>query len=239
MVEHPRAVLQFDAALDRFLAPGRRGQPVAVPVDRARSAKDAIESLGVPHTEVGGLSIDGREAALEDLLFGGERVEVIACADDAPPATAAPRFVADAHLGKLARHLRLAGFDCLWSRDWDDAALVDAALAEDRIVLTRDKGVLRRRAVRRGRFVRAVESEAQLAEVVRAFGLRTQLQPFSRCRECNVVLEDVDKSDVEARLPEKVRALYTRFKRCSGCGRVYWEGTHFERLRAVLERASG
>jgi uncharacterized protein with PIN domain len=239
VAERPVAVLRFDPALDRFLEPKRRGGPIALPIDRARSAKDAVESLGVPHTEVGALVIDGRAAALEDLLTGGERVEVAACADDAPPAPAAPRFVADAHLGKLARHLRLAGFDCLWSRDWDDDALVDTAVAEDRVVLTRDKGVLRRRAVTRGRFVRAVESEAQLAEVVRAFGLRAQLRPFSRCRECNVALEDVVKQEVEALLPEKVRALYTRFRRCPGCGRVYWQGTHFERLRAVLERASG
>lgn len=239
MAEHPVAVLVFDAALERFLTPKRRGQPVPVPVDRARSAKDAIESLGVPHTEVGGLAIDGRAAGLDDLLRGGERVAVAACAEEGDAAPRAPRFVADAHLGKLARHLRLAGFDCLWSRDWDDRALVDAAVAEDRVVLTRDKGVLRRRAVTRGRFVRAVESEAQLAEVVRAFGLRAQLRPFSRCRECNVPLEDVEKSDVEALLPEQVRAHYARFKRCPGCGRVYWQGTHFERLRAVLERASG
>jgi uncharacterized protein with PIN domain len=239
MAERPLAVLAFDAALDRFLAPKQRGRPAAVPIDRARSAKDAIESLGVPHTEVGGLTIDGRPATLEALLTGGERVEVAARLDDAPAAGQTPRFVADAHLGKLARHLRLAGFDCLWSPDWDDDALVAAAVAEDRVVLTRDKGILRRRAVTRGRFVRAVESEAQLAEVVRAFGLRAQLQPFSRCRECNVPLEDVAKSAVEASLPEKVRALYTRFKRCAGCGRVYWEGTHFERLRGVLERASG
>ncbi|HSH07229.1 MAG TPA: Mut7-C RNAse domain-containing protein [Burkholderiales bacterium] len=239
MVAHPLAVLVFDAALDRFLTPKRRGQPVAVPVDRARSAKDAIESVGVPHTEVGSLTIDGRAAALDDLLTGGERVVIAACAEEGEAASRAPRFVADAHLGKLARHLRLAGFDCRWSPDWDVAALVDAAVAEARIVLTRDKGVLRRRAVARGRFVRAVESEAQLAEVVRAFGLRAQLRPFSRCRECNVPLEDVEKSDVEALLPERVRALYTRFKRCPGCRRVYWEGTHFERLRAVLERASG
>jgi uncharacterized protein with PIN domain len=239
MGARPVAVLSFDAALHRFLAPARRGRPVAVEIDRARSAKDAIESLGVPHTEVGGLSIDGRAAGLEDLLRGGERLAISAQPEAADPAPEAPRFAADVHLGKLARHLRLAGFDCLWSKDWDDDALVAAAVADKRVVLTRDIGILRRRAVTRGRFVRAVESEAQLAEVVRAFGLRAQLRPFSRCRECNVPLENVSKDDVEALLPEKVRALYTRFRRCPGCKRIYWEGTHFERLRAVLARASG
>jgi len=235
----PLAVLHFAAALQPFLAPARRGGPVAVEIDRARSAKDAIESLGVPHTEVGRLAIDGHPAALDDLLRGGEQVEVAGCEDAADAGEATPRFVADVHLGKLARHLRLAGFDCLWQSDWDDEALVATAVAEARVVLTRDKGVLRRRAVTRGRFVRATESEAQLAEVLRAYGLRTRLQPFSRCRECNVPLEDVAKPEIDAALPDKVRGLYTRFKRCPGCGRVYWQGSHFERLRAVLERMAG
>ena len=236
------AVLHFAAGLQPFLAPARRGGPVAVAIDRARSAKDAIESLGVPHTEVGRLLIDGCVAALEDLLRGGEQVEVAAredAAEVADPGAALPRFVADVHLGKLARHLRLAGFDCLWQRDWDDDALVATAVAEGRVVLTRDKGVLRRRAVSRGRFVRATASEAQLAEVLRAFGLRARLRPFSRCRECNVPLEEVAKPEIEDALPAKVRARYTRFKRCPGCGRVYWEGSHFERLHGVLERVAG
>jgi len=235
----PVAVLDFDVALHRFLAPARRGGPVCVEIDRARSAKDAIESLGVPHTEVGRLAIDGRAAQLDELLRGGERVEVAAQEDVAGAGAETPRFVADAHLGKLARHLRLAGFDCLWRADWDDAVLVAAATREARIVLTRDMGILRRRAVTRGRFVRAIESEAQLAEVVRAFGLRERLQPFSRCRECNVVLEDAPRHEVESLLPEKVRTLYTRFKRCPGCARVYWEGSHYARLRDVLARLDG
>lgn len=239
MAARPVATLQFDAALQPFLARARRGSAVAVAIDRARSAKDAIESLGVPHTEVGRLAIDGHAARLKDLLRGGEQVEVDACASVGDAARAPPSFVADTHLGKLARHLRLAGFDCLWRNDWDDDALVAAAGSGARIVLTRDKGVLRRRAVVRGRFVRATESEAQLAEIVRAFGLQTQLRSFSRCRECNVLLEDVAKHVVEAALPERVRALYTRFKRCPNCARVYWEGSHFARLRAVLERAAG
>jgi len=234
----PIAVLDFDSALQIFLAPARRGGPVAVEIDRARSAKDAIESLGVPHTEVGGLGIDGRAARLEDLLRGGERVEV-AAVQVREPAGAPPRFIADAHLGKLARHLRLAGFDCLWRDDWDDADLVALAVSESRILLTRDKGVLRRRALREGRFVRATESEAQLAEVARVYGLRGVLRPFSRCRECNLPLEEVPKKNVEAALPPRVRAQYARFKRCAGCARVYWEGTHYTRLRGVLERLSG
>src|SRR5262249_42582157 len=137
----------------------------------------------------------------------------------------------------LARHLRMAGFDTLYGNDWDDDRIVALSRAERRTILTRDKGMLRRREVERGYFVRAVESEAQLAEVVRALQLEALIAPFVRCRECNTLLEDVPRTEVLERLPEKVRAFYDRFRRCAGCGRVYWEGTHFARMRGVLERA--
>jgi uncharacterized protein with PIN domain len=150
-----------------------------------------------------------------------------------------PRFVADGHLGKLARHLRMAGFDTLWSSEWDDDEIVDISTVQKRTILTRDKGMLRRGEVDRGYFVRATESEAQLDEVVRALQLEGLLAPFTRCRECNTLLEDVERESVLDRLPEKVRALYTRFRHCRGCGRVYWEGSHYERMRGLLDRVGG
>jgi uncharacterized protein with PIN domain len=149
-----------------------------------------------------------------------------------------PRFVLDTHLGKLARHLRLAGFDCLYRNDYRDSELITAALAERRIILTRDKGLLKQRLVTHGYFVRRTESEEQLREVVRAFQLEAALRPFSRCRECNAELHDVPKAQVLARLPEKVRAAYERFQLCPGCGRIYWEGTHYARLRRLLDLAA-
>jgi hypothetical protein len=147
-----------------------------------------------------------------------------------------PRFVADGHLGKLARHLRMAGFDTLCDNDWDDDEIVQVSLVQKRTILTRDKGMLRRKEVERGYFVRATESEAQLAEVVRALQLEALVAPFTRCRECNTPLEDVPRSAVLDRLPGKVRGLYERFKRCPTCERVYWEGSHFERMKGVLAR---
>jgi uncharacterized protein with PIN domain len=145
-----------------------------------------------------------------------------------------PRFVVDVNLGKLARHLRMAGFDTLWANDWDDDELMRIAAVQKRTLLTRDKAILRRREVDRGYFVRATASEAQLGEVVRALQLEGLLAPFTRCRECNAPLVDAAKEEVIDRLPEKVRAFYDRFKRCPGCDRVYWEGTHFARMKGVL-----
>jgi hypothetical protein len=214
-------------------------------IDRSRSVKDAIESAGVPHTEVDLILVDGVSVGFERLLTGGERVAVYPMFEALdvsplvrlrPRALRDPRFVADVHLGKLARHLRMAGFDTLWDSGWDDERIVGESLAGRRTILTRDKAMLRRREVERGYFVRATESEAQLAEVVRALQLEGLVAPFTRCRECNTPLVTVDKSGVLERLPEKVRALYDTFKRCPGCGRVYWEGTHFERMRGIFDR---
>ena len=217
-------------------------------IDRARSVKDAIESLGVPHTEVDLILVDGRSVDFTHLLRGGERVAVYPMFEalDITPlvrlrerALRDPRFVADVHLGKLARHLRMAGFDTLYGERWDDDEIVRLSLAQSRTILTRDKGMLRRGEVERGYFVRATESEAQLREVVRALQLETLVAPFVRCRECNTLLADVAKEEVAERLPDKVRAFYERFKRCPGCGRIYWEGTHFARMRGIFERLAG
>src|SRR5262249_31136173 len=118
----------------------------------------------------------------------------------------------------------------------DDDEIVRLSLADRRTILTRDKAMLRRREVERGCFVRATESEAQLAEVVHGLQLESLVAPFTRCRECNTLLEEVPKAAVEDRLPPKVRGFYESFKRCPGCGRIYWEGTHFERMRRIFDR---
>ena len=243
----PRAIAEFRfyEELNDFLPEERRKRDSTVEIDRARSVKDAIESLGVPHTEVELILVDGHSVGFEHLLRGGERVAVypmFEALDIAPlvrlrpRALRDPRFVADVHLGKLARHLRMAGFDTLWNERCDDDEIVRIAGVQRRTILTRDKGMLRRKEVERGYFVRATESEAQLGEVIRALQLERLLVPFTRCRECNVLLEDVAREEVLERLPERVRDAYDRFKRCPGCARVYREGTHFDRMRAVIER---
>lgn len=245
MASRGTAIVRFYEELNDFLPAAQRKRDIEVQVDRSRSVKDAIESLGVPHTEVDLILVEGKSVDFAHLLQGGERVAVYPMFEalDITPVLRLrpmplrdPRFIADVHLGKLARHLRMAGFDTWWSNDCDDDEIVRRSLAQRRTILTRDKAMLRRREVERGYFVRAVESEAQLAEVVRALQLESLVAPFVRCRECNAVLEEVPKEAVIDRLPEKVRGFYERFKRCPGCDRVYWEGTHFARMQGVLSR---
>jgi uncharacterized protein with PIN domain len=131
----------------------------------------------------------------------------------------------------------MAGFDCLYRNDYRDSELITVSVAEHRIILTRDKGLLKQRLVTHGYFVRSNSSEAQFREVLRALQLEPRLRPFTRCRECNTELREVPKAEVLERLPEKVRGIYERFQLCAGCGRIYWEGTHYARLRRLLDRA--
>lgn len=238
------ATFRFYEELNDFLAAGLRKRDIAVPIDRARSVKDAIESVGVPHPEVDLILVDGVSVDFTHVLRGGERVSVypmFEALDVAPVRRLRglplrePRFVADVHLAKLARHLRMAGFDTSYGRDWDDDRIVAEATAARRTILTRDKGLLRRGEVERGYFVRAIDGDAQLVEVVRALQLEARLAPFTRCRECNALLVDALREAVEDQLPPKVRSFYTRFKRCPGCARVYWEGTHYARMRALVD----
>ena len=245
MIPRPHALFRFYEELNDFLPEARRKRDFAIEVDRARSVKDAIESAGVPHTEVDLILVDGRSVDFTHLLRGGERVSVYPMFERLdirpllrlrPLPLRDPRFVADTHLGKLARHLRMAGFDTLWGHEWDDDRIVACSLAERRTILTRDKGMLRRAEVERGYFVRAIHADVQLAEVLRALQLEGRMAPFSRCRECNTPLEDVPLEAVLERVPPKVRALYQRFRRCPGCERIYWEGTHFARMKTLVDR---
>jgi len=240
------AEFRFYAELNDFLPPGRHRASFAYSVAGTRSVKDAIEAIGVPHTEIDLILVDGLSVGFDCVLRGGERVAVYPVFERLdiaplqhlrPRPLRDPRFVLDVHLGTLARHLRLAGFDCLYRNDYRDFELVTAAVAEGRIILTRDKGLLKRRLVTHGYFVRATEPWEQVREVVSALQLEASLRPFTRCRACNIVLQEVAKAQVLERLPEKVRGAYDRFQLCRGCGRLYWEGTHYARLRRRLDLA--
>jgi hypothetical protein len=182
MVSRGTAIVRVYEELNDFLPEARRKRDIDVQVDRPRSVRDAIESLGVPHTEIDLILVDGKSVDFAHLLQGGERVAVYPMFEalDITPVLRLrpmplrdPRFIASVPLGELARNLRMAGFDTSWSNDWDDDEIVRRSAAERRTILTRDKALLGRSEVERGYFVRATESQAQLAEVVRALQLES------------------------------------------------------------------
>ena len=242
----PVATFRFYEELNDFLPPACRKRDIGVAIERARSVKDAIESVGVPHPEVDLVIVDGESVGFEHLLRGGERVAVYPMFErlDVAPLQRLrprplrdPRFIADAQLGKLARHLRMAGFDVLYDPRADDAEIVRRANASRRTILTRDKGLLRRRDVERGYFVRCDAADAQLGEVLGALQLEGAMRPFTRCRECNEVLQEMPREALPSDVPPAVRTLYDAFKRCARCGRIYWAGSHYARMSGLIERA--
>jgi hypothetical protein len=228
--------IRFYAELGDFLPPWRRGRAFEVAVAPHESAKHAIEALGVPHTEVALVLVNGREASLAQRLQPGDRVAVLPALRQLAPEVPSmdKRFIADAHLGRLARYLRFTGLDTLWHNAWDDAALVALAAAEDRIVLTRDRALLMHRAVHMGCWLRDDDPLAQLADVARRYSLPLRDGGPSRCLECNAVPVPVPKAEVQAQLLPHTRASFDAFWRCPGCARIFWHGSHWRRMRETV-----
>ena len=225
--------------------PKRRGVEFSCPFDGRQSVKNLIEALGTPHTEVDLVLINGRSASFSDFVEDGDRISVYPVfegLDIAPVTRVRPhplrqtRFVADAHLGRLGGYLRMLGFDTLYRNDFGDRQLSAISSAERRILLTRDRGLLKRRAVTHGYCVRESAPRLQLVEVLRRFDLAGSISPFTRCIRCNGLLEKVDKEQILDAVPPKSRLHADRFQRCRECRQVYWSGSHYRRMERFLEQ---
>ena len=234
---------RFYGRLNDFLPAARRGRRFACALRQLPSVKDAIESLGVPHPEVDVILVngspehfgcrlhDGDDVAAYPLFTSIDVTGVRRAGIDPPPVT---RFAVDVHLGKLASLLRLAGFDAAVIAD--DADLAKTAARETRIALTRDVGLLKRSVVRHGYWVHSTAPDRQLAEVLERYDLVGRMTPFARCLRCNVPIVVVDAENVADRLLPRTRATFRQFHRCPECDRIYWHGSHYDRLRQLLER---
>jgi hypothetical protein len=242
-VKEPVSEFRFYEELNDLLPPHRRKRSFTHRVSGTPTVKDVIESLGVPHTEIDVILVDGESVGFDRRLEGGERVAVYPVFERfdvsgltrlRPAPLREPRFIADVHLGKLARYMRLLGLDTAYERALDDGAIAEKARAERRILLTRGRGLLKRSIVTHGYAVRSHDPEAQLREVVAAFDLRKRIAPFTRCLKCNGAIRRVDKSEIEHELPPHTRESYDRYLRCESCGALYWPGAHYERLRSIV-----
>ena len=219
----------------RFLLPVRhRHGEVVVAVDPEATAGHLVESLGVPHTEFGALIVNGRPRSASARLAPGDVVEVLAA--PRPQPVPYQRFLLDVHLGSLARRMRLLGLDTAYRNDADDDELAEQAAAEGRVLLTQDRGLLRRRAVVAGGYVRGSRVAEQLADVLERFA--PELRPWTRCPTCNGDLEPVDKHEVEHLLAPGTRRSYTQFSRCRECARPYWRGAHATHLESIVDTAT-
>jgi uncharacterized protein len=231
----PEAEVRFAPELRIFLAPRHRAGRIRVTCDGVSSLGHVVESLGVPLPETGGLTINGDPAALRDRLAGGNVAEVSAVCRPQP--VPSPRFLLDVHLGTLARRLRLVGIDTRYANDADDDTLIEQANASRRVLLTQDRGLLRRRRLWLGAYVRGSLPDDQLRDVLDRFA--PPLAPWTRCTACNARLAPVRKADVEPLLRRGTQRTYQAFSRCLGCGRVYWRGAHSQRLQRIVDSALG
>ena len=239
-----RATFRFYAELNDFLPPSRR-QEFSYEFQRRAAVKDLVEALGVPHTEVDLILVNGVSVDFAYPVQDGDRVSVYPTFESLavepavrlrPGPLREPRFVLDVHLGKLSTYLRLLGFDTLYRNDYSDAELARISSEEGRLLLTRDRGLLKRGMVSHGYYVRATEPFAQLVEVLRRLDLFGAVRPFHRCVKCNGTVEPVAKESVLEALLPKTRLYYDDFYRCVACGRVYWRGSHYERMERLVDR---
>jgi len=239
------ATFRFYQELNDFLPPERRKRSIPYEFEISPSVKDAIESLGVPHVEVDVIVVDGQSVGFDHRLRNGDRVAVypvFETLDVSPIVRLRPEplrrttFIADVHLRKLARLLRLLGFDTLHSNAFEDEEIAEAARRERRIILTRDRQLLKRGSVTRGYWVRSTEPVEQAREVVRRFDLSERAEPLTRCPTCNGALERVKKEEVLAEIPPKTAAWLDEYYRCASCKKLYWRGTHAKRLDDLVDR---
>ena len=237
------ATMRFYAELNDFLPPDRRFREAEITFFVQPTVKDAAESLGVPHVEIDLILVNGTSVGFGHRVQAGDRISVypvFESLDIAPLVRLRPEplrktaFVADVHLRKLARLLRLMGFDTSWDADADDASLAQISRDQGRILLTRDRQLLKRNLVTRGAWIRAVDPLEQSREVLCRFDLRHQVAAFSRCPACNGLLADVPKAEVLERIPPRTATWLDAYTQCTECRKLYWRGTHTQRLEQML-----
>jgi uncharacterized protein with PIN domain len=239
----PKTYIRFYAELNDHLPAHQQYQMVEKTLITPTSAKDFLESFGVPHTEVDLILVNGVSAGFDRLVQPGDRVSVYPVFESfdiapevrvRPQPLRDPKFVLDVHLGRLAAYLRMLGFDAWYRSRATDKELAEVSASQRRILLTRDRGLLKRSQVTHGYWLRLSDSRRQLTEVVGRFDLARMIQPFTRCMACNAPLADIPKDRVRGLIPPRAAESYEEFRRCPDCSRIYWKGSHYRRMESWI-----
>ena len=235
--------IRFYEELNDFLPQDQRKIDFNHALKKPRSIKDLIESIGVPHTEVDLIIVKGESVDFNYMVKDGDRISVYPMFESLdispikhcqPAPLRDPRFVLDVHLGRLAAYLRMLGFDTLYRNDYDDPTLADISADEHRILLTCDRRLLMRKQITHGYFVRARQPHQQVLEILARFDLYNNQKPFTRCIHCNGKTHAVNKQDIETRLLPKTKKYYDEFYQCEGCGKIYWQGSHYLKMQEMI-----
>jgi len=241
--------LRFYDELNDFLPPEQRGTDISHELTLARSVKDLVESIGIPHTEIDLIIVNSKSVDLNYPVQGGDRISLYPASKQIitelqtlsplihcqPEPLAEYRFILDVHLGRLASYLRMLGFDTLYRNDYDDLTLANISANQHRMLLTCDRQLLMRKQITHGYFIRTRQPKQQLLEVLSRFDLYDQLKPFSRCMHCNGKTRAVDKQVVKDQLQARTRKYYSSFFQCEECKKIYWEGSHYLKMQAMID----
>jgi uncharacterized protein len=231
--------IRFYEELNDFLPKAKRKTSFSHTFSGNTSVKDVIESLGVPHTEIDLILVNGVSVDFNAKPENGDFVSVYPVFESLdisnitklrPEPLRHPKFILDVHLGKLAKYLRMLGFDSLYQNNFEDDEIIEISVNEKRIILTRDLGILKNSKVTHGYWVRSQKPKVQVNEVVKRFDLTKQIEPLNRCIECNGKIVEVKKEQIADLLKPKTRKFFQNFYQCSNCKKVYWEGSHYSKM---------
>ncbi len=245
MIEVKKITLRFYEELNDFLPENKRKLRFEHEFIDRTSVKDMIESIGVPHTEIDLILVNGKSVGFDYLINDKDDISVYPVFESLdiselqhlrPKPLREKKFVLDVHLGTLARYLRMLGFDTEYKNDFDDEEIVKISLKENRTILTKDKGILKRSEVTHGYFIHNDNSEKQIIEVVKRFDLKNQIEELSRCLDCNSKLEKIEKDKVIDQIPPKVKEWQNEFWICPNCKKIYWKGTHYDNMMDLIQR---
>lgn len=213
-------------------------------IDKA-SVKDMIESIGVPHIEVDLILANGNSVNFSYIVQDKDEISVYPVFESfdikdvqhlREKPLREPKFIVDVHLGRLAKYMRLLGFDTLYENNFSKEELIDKSINERRTIITKDRNLLKRNEISHAYWVRNIFPEDQLKELIERFDLKDQVKEFSRCLECNNILQKIDKEKIEKRLPPKVKEWHNEFYYCSNCDKIFWKGSHYEKMKRIIEK---
>jgi len=237
--------IRFYEELNDFLPKEKKKARFGYKFFGKESVKDLIEAIGVPHTEVDMILVNGKSVDFSYLVNEKDDISVYPVFESfdikdvqhlRPKPLRNPKFILDVHLGKLARYMRMLGFDTFYENDMNDESIVKLSLKEKRTILTRDVGLLKRKTITHGYYIRNTKTDQQLEEVVNRFQLEKLINEFTRCIDCNGILTSISKEKVIDKLPSKIKIHYTKFFICTECSKIYWHGSHVEGMSKVVNK---
>jgi len=242
---HSFVEIKFHGNLPGLLKKKIRGKSlVSYALNRRTSVKDVCESLGIPHPEVDLITANNITVGFDYILCPRDYIEItpISAKTDflkfsylRVASLTEYRFIVDVNVAKLARWLRLLGFDAMYENGFNDDELAKISGDSKRILLTKDCNLLKRKNVVFGHLVREDDPEKQIIEIVTLYNLQHKIQPYTRCLRCNGILGYVDKKDIDHLLEPLTRKYYDTFHQCRQCQQVYWHGSHRSKIEKDLQ----